>query len=165
VWKLSHIELDQENATSLQHVPASLVVENSLRSALHAAHRRARFRPEHQPLGFTRAPLAHLTGTEAGKTFLDGGPDMWLRVGPQKPLEKLMKVTDLETTLQGIAVVPLYEASEPPSSVWNSDGAGWVRAIGEHSPSTAFMFADGEIWVINTLFFKFYPHLILSDTS
>jgi len=125
---------------------------------------RARFRAEGQPIGFTREPFAHLTGAEARKIFLDGGQAMWLRVGPQKPLEPLMKVTNLESTVQGIAVLPLYEASEPPSLVWNSDGAGWVRTIGtQPSPSTAFMFTDGEIWTINTLFFKYSSHLILLE--
>jgi hypothetical protein len=67
----------------------------------------------------------------------------------------------LETTVQGIAVLPLYEASAPPSLIWNSDGAGWARAFdAQPSPNTAFMFNDGEIWTINTLFFKFYPDLI-----
>lgn len=125
---------------------------------------RARFRAAGQPLGFNRPPFAHLTGAEAGKVFLDGGPAIWLRVGPQKPIEPPLKVTDLKRTVQGIAVVPLYEASEPSSLVWNSDGVGWVRAVGaQASSSTAFMFTDGEIWAINTLFFKFYPHLILLE--
>jgi len=122
---------------------------------------RARFRAEGQPLGFNRPAIAHLTGAKAGKIFLDDGPAMWLRVGPQKPIEPPMKVTDLETIVQGIAVLPLYEASAPPSLIWNSDGAGWARAFdAKPSPSTAFMFTDGEIWTINTLFFKFYPDLI-----
>src|SRR5271166_5067351 len=106
---------------------------------------RARFRAPGQPLGFNRAPFAHLTGAKAGKVFLDDGPAMWLRVGPQKPTEPPMQVTDLETIVQGIAVLPLYEASPPPSAIWNSDGAGWARAFdAQSSPSTAFMFTDGE---------------------
>ena len=56
---------------------------------------RARLRAEGQPLGFNRPAFAHLTGAKAAKIFLDDGPAMWLRVGPQKPIEPPMKVTDL----------------------------------------------------------------------
>ena len=89
---------------------------------------------------------------------------MWLRVGPVTPGEPLMKVTDLEDSAAGIAVLPLTEASDFPSLVWSSDGRGYVRPFGSGpSPTVAYIFTDGEIWAISTLFLHYHPELILLE--
>jgi hypothetical protein len=89
---------------------------------------------------------------------------MWLRVGPVTPVETLMKVTDLEDRAAGIAVLRLCEASDSPSLVWSSDGCGYVRTYGgKPSPTVAYIFTDGEIWAISTLFLHYYPEQILLE--
>jgi hypothetical protein len=125
---------------------------------------RARFRQAGKPIGVARAIMAQYTGQEGNQIYLEDGPAIWLRVGPQKPLEPLMKVTEIEDRVTALAVLPLCEASDFPTLVWNADGCGFVRPVGDDpSPTVAYMFTDGEIWAISTLFLHWYPEFILLE--
>jgi len=126
---------------------------------------RARFRQAGKPIGVARPIIAQFTGQEGNQMYLEDGPAMWLRVGPQKPLEPLMKITELEKRITVLAVLPLCQGGNFLTLVWSADGCGFVGPFGKDdpSPTVAYMFTDGEIWAISTLFLRYRPELILLE--
>lgn len=125
---------------------------------------RARFRAKGKPIGYNRSFPAELMGQQASPVYLADGPSMWLRVAPQASLERSRKVTDLESSMNALAVLSLCAGSASPLSVRGNDGCGFCRITDQDaSPSVTYIFTDGEIWAINTFFLQFYPALILLE--
>ena len=65
---------------------------------------------------------------------------MWLRVGPQKALEPLMKVTELKSRITALAIMPLCEAGDL-TFVWSADGCGFLGTGRRGSITVTYTFA------------------------
>jgi hypothetical protein len=93
-------------------------------------------------------------------------PAMWLRIGPQTPLTEKWKVTDLRDRIGALRVLPLCELAGSPAYVRAADGCGFYRLVdSDKSPIVAFLFTDGEIWLINTFFMQYDQRVILLEEA
>jgi hypothetical protein len=125
---------------------------------------RARFRRKGDPIGVRSDVFAHLTGAPQDKVFLSEGPSMWFRVGPQSPPLKPHKITELEAHVTKLALLPFYEPGSSFGGVRGADGCGFYNNVGpEATPSLVYVFSDGEVWAINTMYLSIRPDLIFFD--
>jgi hypothetical protein len=125
---------------------------------------RARFRRKGDPIGVRSNVFAHLTGEPQDKVFLSEGPSMWFRVGPESPPVKPRKITELEAHVTKLALLPFYEPGGSFGGVRGADGCGFYNNVGpEATPSLVYVFSDGEVWTINTMYLSIRPDLILFE--
>ncbi|MFZ0954036.1 MAG: hypothetical protein WAN17_17325 [Candidatus Sulfotelmatobacter sp.] len=126
---------------------------------------RARFRAKGDAIGLRQHPFADITGSPQDELFLAEGPSTWLRVGPQNPAGKTRKVNELEDVSRSIILLPFYEPGPSIGSVRGVDGYGFYRSEGLTEPtgSLVYVFTDGEVWTINTLFLALRPDLLLLE--
>jgi len=122
---------------------------------------KARFREKGDPIGVRTNVLAHIIGAREDKVFLKEGPSMWLRVGPQSPIAKALKIKDIETHANRLALLPFYEPGGSIGGVRGPDGCGFFNEFGaEPTPSLVYVFTDGEVWSINTFYLAVKRDLI-----
>lgn len=126
---------------------------------------RARFRREGYPIGIRSNPVAQITGAPQETLQFSAGPSRWLRVGPQSPPAKKLKVVDLEARTTSLASLPFYDPGPGTGKVRGEDGCGFYSFAGpkEPAPSLVYVFTDCEIWTINTFFAQLTQDLILLD--
>ena len=126
---------------------------------------RARFRARREPIGIRADVFAQITGQPQEKLFLSDGPSMWLRVGPQFPAAKPRKIMALESVIPKLALLPFYDPGPSIGGVRGPDGCGFYHNRGpeEPTPSLLYVFADDEIWSINTLRLALRQDLLLLE--
>ena len=110
----------------------------------------ARFRKRGADLGLMELGLQRFLGQEGQPVMLAEGPALWLRVMPDRRLDKQWSISTLREVMSkpGMIVVPL--ASHPGwAHVRGADGFGHVP----HPPtdnrlvsSVSFAFKTGEVW-------------------
>jgi hypothetical protein len=125
---------------------------------------RARFREKGEPIGFDNNPVRRMTGKPDIPVRLMDGSALWLRVMPQQSITKL-RVTDLQQPVGHLASMPLY-GHPYVFSIRGPDGAGIYPLESDETPTVAFMFTDGEIWLIDTSPFLFdQTHIPLDEAA
>jgi len=126
---------------------------------------KARFRAKGEAIGRKHDAFAHFTGSPQDELYLSEGPSMWLRVSPQFPLGKPRRIKELEQSAREIILLPFYEPGSSIGGVRGADGFGFYRSegLGKETGSLVFVFADGEVWTINTLYLALLPELIVLE--
>jgi hypothetical protein len=125
---------------------------------------RARFRAEGEPIGFSNDPLQRMLGSQDWPVTLANGAARWLRVMPQHPIEKRLKISDVRQVILVLANAPVYNAHSNTLFARGSDGIGLCMPLDpEPSACLVYVFTDGEIWAIDTFSFKALPKLIQLD--
>ena len=122
---------------------------------------RARFRRHGQPIGYSGDHFSKLTGQPDVAIALQTGPAMWMRVGPRKPLQSLLKLDNLKPQLLQLVRLPLFNYPSNAMNVRSGDGLGWCTPAEDgRAGAVVFAFTDGEIWVTDTEMLAATPQLI-----
>lgn len=126
---------------------------------------RARFRRKGDPIGISRGPLEELTGADGVPLYLTDAPAMWLRVMPQIPIDRPLKITEISNKIQGIIRVPFLQVGSGIVRVRDGDGCGYGNVIEPQKQAAllAYVFTEGEIWLIDAWHLGYLPNLIMLD--
>ena len=123
---------------------------------------RARFREKGKPIGISRDQMAVLIGGDGVPMHLSDAPAMWLRVMPETPVEKRLKITDIRNRVQGLIVLPFIEGATGAVPVRDEDGLGYCKIFDQKDASfVIYLFTDGEIWSIDTWHLSYMPKMII----
>jgi len=127
---------------------------------------RARFWAKGKPLGFGGDRLNSLIGGKDRTVSFAEGPAIWLRVMPSRPVPKPFRIADLQKLSQVIVNLPFPGEFPNVSSLRSSDGCGFCTVLNdEPSPSVIFVFADGDVWLIDTFPLRAAPDRILLNEN
>jgi len=122
----------------------------------------ARFRKSGQHLGIKDG----MFGMEAShKVFLQSGPSVWLRVMPTTNPNRVFDIPQLQSLLcrDNKFFLPPLASPSNYSYVRSADGFGIIRTSESEGSDPvmvngiAFAFVTGEIWSVETVFFKYTP--------